>query len=279
MADITAGYPLTVVILVYLQLYFSQFWYALFPAMAFGTYFGGMKLFTFPLHTRNPVELVVIFKPSRAIVLKVTDKSLPYFTHKNQLYWFGEPHTVGNNLLHLYFSGVNQPITHLDRVATKESDIITLREFTKQVTGHNIRIPAGRRAFIRNWVLIIKNGEVKLQTLKESGLKGRQRYKINVLTRIGLYMTQEIEAESTNTSANARLQSVTIQTIQQKIGDKVRGTNFSSRLAYKIIKRARYVEINWVRLLTGGFDWKIIMFLLLIVIGAVGVYFLYQSSQ
>lgn len=273
--------PIWFNILIYIQLYFSQYWYVLFPAI-----FGAIPLvlvrtFAMPLLTRVPHELVIIFSPRRATVLKVVSRYLPYFVHKQRLYWFDEPHQVGNNILHIYFEGVNQPITHLERIPHKESNILSLREYYNQTKSHHIILPPSLKSFGREWALIINDTtkKVELKTAREAGVKGKQFYKIGLLKRIGVFRVKQIEAQGSNSSASAKaeLVTVTVQSIQQKLGDVVKDNNFSSRLAYKIIKKTRKIETDWIMMLTGAMDMKIVIVLLMIVLLGVAGYFIMDS--
>lgn len=277
----TIEYPLWFTILVYINLYFGEYWYALFPAMASAIPLILVRMFAFPLLTRNPAELIIIFGPTKARVIKVTSKVLPFFTFKNNLYWFAEPIEVGHNLLHIYVEGVNQPITNLERNPDKEANMLSLREFTKQTTSHNIIIPPSMKSFIRSWVLIVKGGKVELKTASEAGVKGKQLYRLGVFKRIGLYMMKEVEVEAENSSSSAKelLQTVTVQMIQQKIGNIVKGTNFSSRYAFKILKRARYVEINWINMLTGAFDMRMLLIIGAVIIVFILIFFVFKPGD
>jgi hypothetical protein len=286
--DAWSQYPFWFVILVYIQQYFSQYWYILFPAMASIIPMLLIKLFAFPLLTRNPAELILIFGPRKVTVLRRISGYLPYFAFKQRMYWFAEPHQVGNNLLHLYFEGLNQPITHLERNQDKEKDIISLREFNKQTASHNIRIPPSLKSFIRSWALIIDETTVvdgkpvislELVPSRVAKVPQKQSYNIGVLKRIGLYrrMNKVAEGETSSGTANQELVTLTVQKVQEKLGDVVKGTNFSSRLAWKILKRTRDLELNWVRWLLGEFDWRIIMLALLIIVAFVGIWFISNS--
>lgn len=276
-------YPIWFTILVYINLYFTQYWYALFPAMGSIIPLVLLRTFSFPLLTRNPAELIIIFGPTKAKVIRVTSRVLPFFTYKNNLYWFSEPAQVGHNLLHIYFEGVNQPLTHLERLQGKVGDIISLREFTKQTASHAVILPPSSKSFIRSWVLIVNGDQVELKTTKEAGVKGKQQYKIGIMKRIGLYMMQtvEVEAEGENSSETASqvLQTITAQTIQQKIGNITKGTNFSSRYAFKILKRARHVESNWTKLLLGEFDWRLIIIIVAVIAIFALIFFVFKPGD
>lgn len=294
--DPWSAYPWYIVLMVYIQQYFSQYWYILFPAMGSSIPMILIKVFAFPLLTRNPAELILIFGSKKVTVLRRTSSYLPYFVHKQRLYWFGEPHEVGNNRLHLYFEGINQSITRLERNQDKEKDMISLREFFKQTSPHNVRIPPSMKSFIRSWVLIIhedereitdKDGKAKkvpnvwieLKTSREMKLPQKQYYTIGVLKRIGIYRVknQIVEAENASGVAKQELVTLTVQAVMEKLGDVVKGTNFSSRLAFKILKRTRDLELHWTQWLLGEFDWRLIMILLLVIVAFVGIFFISNS--
>jgi hypothetical protein len=251
----------------------------LFPAIGAGGFLIAIKMFTMPLLTRNPAELVIILGPNRATVLKVKQKTLPYFQFRKSLYWFAEPIPVGHNLVHVYFEGVNQPITSLERNKDKISNLIGIRDNDKQIAKHQVIIPPSIKSFTKSWVLVLKNNTIELMTSKEAGLKGKQRYKIGVLKRIGIYqtVTQEQTLDNASASAHAELQQITLQTVLQKLGDVVKGGNFNSRYSYKLLRKIRHTEINWIRMLTGAFDWRIIMVIVIIIAIAALMYFLSQQ--
>lgn len=276
-------YPISTAILIYIQLVFTQFWYISFPALVGSIPIILIRTFAFPLLTRNPTELILIFGPNRARVMKVRQRVHPFFSYRNNLYWFDDPIEVGHNLYHIYIEGVNQPLTRLTRNQEKEANIMSLREYDKPL-GHNIMIPPSFDSFIRNWVLIIKpeGGELKpASEVKE--VRGKLRYKIGLLKRIGLFIVepkvQEVEGANASGNAETVLTMVTMQMIQQKLGPVTKGTNFSSRYAFKILKRTRYVEINFIKMLTGAFDFRIILIILIIVAAMAGIYFLMPSGD
>jgi len=275
--------PIWFNILVYIQLYFKTYWYILYPALIGVAPFVLVRTFSIPLLTRNPAELVLIFGPRKVTVLKVTSHYLPFFVHKQRLYWFTEPLPMGNNLVHIYFEAVNQDVVHLDRLPDKEANILSLREYFKQVSPQHVNIPPSMKTFNKNWVLIVNEpeGKVELKTAREAGLKGKQYYQIGILKRIGLYhiVAQEVESTTASSTAKPQLITLTVQSVFEKLGDIVKGNNFSSRMAYKIIKRARYLEINWVRLLLGDFDWRLILVILLVIAAIAGIYFLFPQGD
>jgi hypothetical protein len=269
--------PFWVQILVTLNLY----WIYILPAVLLGGIFGLMRMFTMPLLTRNPHELVIIFGSSKAKVYKVVGRYLPFFLTKKGAYWFSDAAPLGHNLLHVYFEGVNQPVYALKRNVDKESHIMSHRENITQIKGHTVLIPPSMRTFARNWVLIIKYGTpadkdkpapitVELKTAKSVGL-GKQPYKLGLFKRIGVYQVSQQVAEGAN--ASKQLQTITVQNVIEKVGGNVKGMNFSSSFSGRLIKNVRRVERNWQMLLTGGFDMRVIL-VMIVMFGIIAMAYL-----
>lgn len=279
-------------ILVTLNLY----WVYILPAVLIGGVFGFLRLFTMPLLTRNPHELVIILGANKAKIYKVVSRHLPFFLTKRGAYWFSEPKALGHNLIHVYFEGINQPVYELKRNPDKESHVMSHRDNIVSIKSHTVIIPPGVSSFTRNWVLVIKSEKVgapvkvgekmeqaenitiKLVPAKVVGL-GKQPYKIGFFKHIGVYRLTEATAEGANTSASKELQSVTVQTIIEKVGGTAKGMNFSSSFSFRLIRNVRRIERNWQLMLTGGFDPRIIL-ALIIMLGMIAMaYFLFLSPD
>lgn len=256
-------------ILVYLNLYGMY----ITPTFALGLYYAIMRIFANPLATTNPHELVIIAAPSRVYVTKVTSRYLPFFTFKKGAYWFADPVSDGHNKYHVYIDGVNQPITNLERSETKVNDLITHRDYMKQIKSHNPLLPR-RLSFGKNFALVIdpsatgNNAElVRVST--------PQPFKLRLMVRFGIYVKvrQTKEAEGTNESgSNTQLVALTTQTILQQIGAVQENTNFSASYAAKILKTVSGLERNWLSFLSGAMDWKIIAVLAIAAVAVVMVF-------
>lgn len=281
-ADAFSELPLWVNVLIFMQQY-SMY---LYPTILIGGAIGFLRMFTMPLITRTPQELIVMLGPGKAKIIKVTNRYLPFFIYRRGLYWFSQPIEIGHNLVHLYFEGINQPITALDRNGDKEADILAQREFIKQTKSHTVYIPVSMKVFSVNWALILKEVEgedgtkkhmVKLVPSKELKIKGRAQYRIGFFKRIGIYMATEQVAEGSNASDS--LQTLTVQTVMSKLGAAVKGTNFSSVYAAKILKATKKIERDWIMMLTGAFDMRIIIVLMITILAIVAVFLLFKPGD
>lgn len=174
-----------------------------------------------------------------------------------------KPAPVPKNKLHVFVEGVNQPVDQLDRMETKLADLTVHYRPLKQIKRQTVRFPKVSLAFERNWALIVKNEGYELRPTRE-----KQPHKVNFFVRVGLYIENKAEnaksvAESENTSASDLL-SVTIQTVKEKVGDTEQNANFSAAFARNILRQVRWMERNWIGLLTGASN----MLPLLIMAGA-----------
>jgi len=270
----------------------QQYYYVLYPAILGGGGFALLRMFTMPLITRTPHELIIILRPNSYKVIKRVSNNLPYFMFKKGLYWFADPLPLGNNLVHVYFEGVNQPITHLARIDTKEADMLAQREYFNETKSHTVLLPVSMKVFTTNWALILNQIEeghgdektisykLQLLTNKEAGIKGRQQYRGGFFKRLGLYVSTQVAAEGEVGNASSEdLQSITVQTVVKRLGGVVRGTNFSSTYGAKILKGVKKLERDWYMLLTGALDMRIIIVLMVMVLAIVAVFLLFKPGD
>lgn len=264
-------------ILVYLNLY----GYYVTPTFALGLYYAIVRIFANPLVTRNPHELVIIAAPNRVYIAKVVSRYLPFFTHKKGAYWFSNPVTDGFNKFHVYIDGINQPITNLERSESKVNDLITNREYIKQVKSHNPFL-IRKMSFGKNFALVIDPSAPAGQNAQLIRTKEPQPFRLRLLVRFGIYIKvkQEIESEdgSSNGNSNSRLVQLTTQTILQQVNTVQENSNFSASYASKILKTLSGLEKNWLNYLSGAFDWKIILVLAIAAVAVVMV-FVFSGSM
>jgi hypothetical protein len=280
LTPIPNGVPIMTYIFVMLQSWAP----VLYAGVAAIAYLVVVRLLAFPLVTRNPHELVVLLGSNKAEVRAVKDKHLPFFTLKRGAYWYGEGVECEGNVIHVYTENINQPVNGLTRIPNKEIDIMryktTSQWAARQTKPHKVLLPPlSRKAFIRDYVLVLNEDKAELVPTKESGLKGKMPYKIGFFRRLGVYETIEKEQESTN--ASDTLQSITVQSILQKVGSVHQHTNYSSVAAKSIIDKVRRDDRHLVRRLTGSMDPRLVMALVMIAgIAAIGLmmYFVFKPD-
>jgi hypothetical protein len=249
----------------------------LYAGVAAIAYLVVVRLLAFPLITRNPHELVVLLGANKATIRSVVDKHLPFFTLKKGAYWYGDGLQCEGNTLHVYTENVNQPVHTLKRMPNKEVDVMRYKNTSqwaaRQTKPHKVLLPPlTRKVFVRDYVLILKKDTAELVPAKDSGLKGKQPYKIGFFRRLGVYEMAENEKAVESTNASDVVQSVTVQTVLQKIGNIHQHTNFSSVAALTIINKVRRDDRHLVRRLTGSMDPRLIMAIVMIAgIAAIGL--------
>jgi len=201
-----------------------------------------IRIWSFPLITRNPHELVIMVNAGKVKIHKVKDNSRPLFTTKKGLYFFAEslPVTIqhkltikthkpllfkktqmpeleqtneqqlvklsfAENRILLYSQDINQPLTDLTMMKTKIQNILTHYVPTKAVGSHAVQIPASLKwVFWRNWQLEVRSDStIVLQPVRE-----RQPLRVNFFIRMGIVFPskqqQAIKEASTSAAASEK---------------------------------------------------------------------------
>lgn len=291
-------------------IFFWVYKFFIIPSVAIGATMYLVRIFAFPLLSRNPCELVVIMGPDRVKIKRVKERLLPYFLHRKGAYWFTDAKTLtkvegvkkktatrpkkpsrfakkqnvlempevtaetqesesripfAQNKIHVYVDAVNQPVYDLVRMENKITDITSAHGMARQVKSHSIQIPPSFASFTKNWVLKIYSDHCELEATKI-----KQPFKVSFLTRLGVVLVGKEQAVESGNASDV-LQSVTVQTVMQKIGSIEQNANFSASWMFQCIKAVNLLEKNWMRYLTGAMDMRF----LLVVIGVIAVIAMY----
>lgn len=178
------------------------------------------------------------------------------------------------SLLHIFVDAVNQPIYDLKRNPNKVMDLTVHRQVRNEVRKHNVLIPP-TWSFGKNWMIVINGDKAFIERTNK-----KQPHKVSFLSRVGIYKVDEVKVGESSTSASTTtLKTVTVQTIIEEVGGLLHNSNYSASFSRKLIRDIRNYERNWVMILLGLFDWRIIMVLLVAVVIIAAVFLLYKPGD
>lgn len=253
--------------------------YGIYLAIAFVpcTYYIWLRIFSFPLITRKPQELLLMLTPEKVTIKKVKSRELPFFKLRKGLYWFSEPFQDidSNNKFHVFIEGLNQALTETERRENKVDELITYTEKINSLSNHKILFPKNIKAHMHRHYMITLEPHTKL--LKLTPVDERQNHRYSFVHSIGFQIqeqnlnedqTQDIESESS--SGNLVFTQLTTQSILKKIKFIQEYNYFSSFSAYQLSKKIKRMNRNFVMWLLGSFDVRILI-LLIAVFGSIAM--------
>ena len=127
------------------------------------SYYIWLKIFSFPLITRKPHELLLIITPEKLKIKKIKSRLYPFFSFCKGLYWFSDPFedVDSNNQFHVYIEGVNQSLGDmskdgtLKRRANKLDELTTNTEKINEISGHGVLLPRNIKVHLHRHYQII----------------------------------------------------------------------------------------------------------------------------
>ncbi|QDI73995.1 hypothetical protein QIT55_gp09 [Nitrosopumilus spindle-shaped virus] len=270
--DMTEEIPIFFQIFIAIYLY----WYVVVAAFIPGIYYPMTKIFAFPLASNKPQEFVIMAKPEKVVVKKVSNRLHPFFAFKKGLYWFSSPCSdVENfNQYHVYIEGINQDVTNMnERRESKLDDIIQNDSKEKQVTSHTIRLPLKiKDHFHRHYALTIDPVK-KIAVLTKT--RNAQPFKLSFYHTLGIYLQTEEQVEKEiegSASGGQNLTQLTNQTVVQQIKYVQNYTYFSSSSAFNLWKKRKLIDSLYVTWLKGSQDPKLMAALILAMAGVAVVF-------
>lgn len=269
-------------ILIFLNIYGIYLMVALVPI----TYYIWIKIFTLPLITRKPHEILLILTPEKVKIKKIKSRLYPFFAFKKGLYWFSDPFedVESNNQFHVYIEGINQSLGDmsedgtLKRRANKIDELTTDTEKINEITGHSVLLPKNIKAHMhRHYQIVLDPMSHKLQI---TPVKTPQSLRYSFWHTVGfaIQSTEETEIETEIESGGSNQQKLiltdlTTQVIINKIKFIQEYKYYSSFSAYTLLRRIRRANMNFVRWVMGSMNPMIILILILVCGGIALVYF------
>jgi len=238
--------------LVWLNLYWYVFLLTFIPSV----YYIFIRIVSFPLAANKAHEFVIVARPEKAIIKKVSNRIFPFFHFKKGLYWFSSPSSDVNsfNKYHIYIEGINQDVTEMERRESKLDDLLQTNGKAKQIVGHQIRLPLKLKDHLhKHWALTV-DAKKKLAIL--SKVREAQSFRISLYHTIGIYIQEEeqVEEEMESASGGQSLTQLTNQTVVQQIKYVQGYSYFSSNSAFNLWKKRSKIEMLFVAWLKGSAD-------------------------
>lgn len=269
-------------ILIFLNIYGIYLLVALVPV----SYYVWLKIFSFPLITRKPHELLLILTPEKLKIKKIKSRLYPFFAFKKGLYWFSDPFedVESNNQFHVYIEGINQSLGDMSKDGTlkrrqnKLDELTTNTEKINEITSHSVVIPRNIKGHLhRHYQIILDPMTHKLQifpTEKSQSLRYSFWHTVGFALQSDEQTEQETEIESGESNKQKLiLTNLTTQVIINKIKFIQEYKYYSSFSAYTLLRRIRRANYNFVRWVMGSMN-PMIFVLLITVFGAIAlVYF------
>lgn len=250
------------------------------------TYYVWLKIFSFPLITRKPHEILLILTPEKLKIKKIKSRLYPFFAFKKGLYWFSDPFedVESNNQFHVYIEGINQSLGDmsedgtLKRRANKIDELTTNTEKINEVTGHSILLPKNIKAHMhRHYQIVLDPMSHKLQitpTKTPQSLRYSFWHTIGFAIQSVEQVEQETELESGGQNQQKLiLTDLTTQVIINKIKFIQEYKYYSSFSAYTLLRKIRRANLNFVRWVMGSINPMIIVLLIMVFGGIALVYF------
>jgi hypothetical protein len=252
------------------------------------SYYIWLKIFSFPLITRKPHELLLILTPEKLKIKKIKSRLYPFFTFKRGLYWFSTPFedVESNNQFHVYIEGVNQSLGDMEedgnlrRRLNKIDELTSDTEKINEVTNHGVLLPRNIKGHLhRHYQIILDPISHKLQifpTEKAQSLNYSFWHTIgfSIQSTIEETAPSEIEMESGGQSKQKLLlTNLTTQVIMSKIKFIQEYKYYSSFSAYTLLRKVRRANTNFVRWVLGSMNPMILLLLIFVLGGIAMVYF------
>lgn len=268
-------------ILIFINLY----WYFMPIIFIPAIYYVCINLFSFPLASNKPHEFVIIAKPEKVSIKKISNRYHPFFQFKKGLYWFGIPCSDVNNYnkYHIYTEGINQNITEIsDRRQGKLDDILQTKLTNKQVVGHKVLILKRIKEHFHQHYAITIDPDQKLAAITPT--KERQPFKISLFHTLGIYIQEEQEVQEEIESGSGGklkqyLTAITTETVIKQIKYVQGHAYFSASTAYNLLKRRLKMDFYFMTWIKGSTDPRILAIMILLMAGAAAVVLLSMALK
>ena len=253
------------------------------------SYYIWLKIFSFPLITRKPHELLLIITPEKLKIKKIKSRLYPFFTFCKGLYWFSDPFedVESNNQFHVYIEGVNQSLGDMSKDGTlkrrsnKIDELTTNTEKINEIKGHGVLLPRNIKGHLhRHYKIILDPIAHKLQIFPTDKT---QSLNYSFWHTIGFAIQTEEPTEHQETEVEMEsggqikqkllLTDLTTQIIINKIKFIQEYKYYSSFSAYTLLRKIRRANTNFVRWVLGSMNPMILLLLIFIFGGIALVYF------
>jgi len=264
--------PLEIIINIFI--FINLYWYFLIAAFIPGCYYILIKIIAFPLAPNKAHEFIIIAKPEKADIKKVSNRFYPFFNFKKGLYWFSTPcQDLDNaNTYHIYIEGLNQDVCNMERRDNKLGDLMQTKLVSKQISNHQIKLLKHFKTHLhRHWSITL---EPNLKIAKLTPMTTPQPFRLSLYHTLGIYMQheQEVEKEIENSSGNTILSAITTESVIQQLTYIQSYSYFSAHSAQQLYKKIKKIDLNFMTWVKGSIDPKLLMMLAILGMGVALVF-------